>query len=237
MPFEIRNRAYIDNNISETAGKLLPAHPTARYKDFSPLWKKTRRLGGYLPRPTTCATNETNDFFPCCLSCSSPSDLASLKEKLAYRSANVGWLSADWWWDFGWILPEDFLKLGIGITVPTVPAERDRIFVFTPDFKRGYLDLDLEEHARAGAEQHEARINIPKISFVNVTFPGEIIATTSGRIQVAIPRTTWFGKGVEVWERYIFQTIEMPFNLPILVDGDDLIREGDKILLHGVALN
>lgn len=234
--FEVRNRGYTDNSISETAGRLLPAHPTARYKSFPNLWKKTRQLGGYVPRPTTCVANKTNDFFPCCLRCGSPSDLASLKEKLAYRSANAGWLSADWWWDFGWMLPEDFVKLGIGITVPTLPVERDRVFVFTPEFKRGYLDLDLEEHARAGAEQHEARIRITNFA-VNVNFPAEIIASTSGRIEIAVPRTVWFGKGVQVWERYIFQAIEMPFNLPILLDGGNFTREGNKILLNGVELN
>lgn len=234
--FEVRNRAYVDNSISETAGKLLPVHPTARYKSFPSLWKKTRKLGGYVPRPTTCVANEANDFFPCCLSCGSPSDLASLKEKLAYRSANAGWLSADWWWDFGWMLPEDFVKLGIGVTIPSVPVERDRIFVFTPDLKRGYLDLDLEAHARAGAEQHESRVKIVSSSAL-VNFVGEIVATRTGRISIAAPRATLFGKGIEIWERYIFQGIEMPFNLPILLDGGDFTQEGGKIFLNGIALN
>jgi hypothetical protein len=232
--FQIKDRAYSDNTISEVAGKLLPLHPTARYKNFPNLWKKTRQVGGYVPKPAVCAPPE-NEIFPCCLSCQN-SNLENLTEILARRMAYAGWLSAEWWWDFGWVLPEGFVSLGIGVTPPTAPVERDRIFVFTPDMSRGYLDVEMEAHARAGADQHEARIKITS-SFTNVNYPGELIATGNGQILIAVPRTVLFGKGVEIFERYIFQSIEMPFDLPILLDGGNFTREEGKILLNGVALN
>lgn len=160
----------------------------------------------------------------------------SLQEILVRRSANVGWLSAEWWWDFGWTLPEEFVSYGVGITPPEPPAERDRVFVLDPEYKRKYLELDLAEHAAAGADQHEARVKIVS-SFPSVNYPGEICATKSGLIYVAKPRTILFGRGIEIWERYIFEAIEMPFDLPVLLDGIDIVREGDKILLNGIALN
>jgi hypothetical protein len=113
--FESRNRAYTDNDTAEVAGKLLPAHPTGRYKKFPSLWKKTRQLSGYVPRPKNCTENE-DDFFPCCLSCAAvkTATAENLKETLVRRSANVGWLTAEWWWDFGWTLPENSLGTGLG---------------------------------------------------------------------------------------------------------------------------
>lgn len=230
--FEVRNRAYTDNDTLEIAGKLLPAHPTARYKSFSSLWKRTRQMGNYVPRPATCMTPKT-DFFPCCLSCAAVSDPETLQETLVRRSANAGWLMAEWWWDFGWTLPVEFVSYGIGVTPPE-PVERDRVFVFDSEFKRKYLEVSLQEHAVAGADQHEARIKITALS--NVNYAGEIVANSFGQISIAVPRTTLFGKGIEIYERYIFQSIEMPFDLPVLIDGENFVQEGGKIFLNGVLL-
>lgn len=231
--FELRNRAYSDNTISEVAGKLLPAHPTGRYNSFTDLWKKTRRPSGYLPRPTTCATKE-NDLFPCCLSCGA-TDPENIKELLARRSANQGWLTADWWWDFGWVLPEGFVSLGVGVTVPSLPVERDRVFVHKPNLSRGYLDLDLEAHAKVGADQHEAKAQI--VNFANVSFEGQLTVTTSGDIRVAVPRTWWFGDGKEIWQRFIFQSPVMPYELSNLVlDNDNIKVVNGKIEFMGVEL-
>ena len=233
--FELRNRAYTDNDTTEVAGKLLPAHPVARYKKFPLLWKKTRQISGYVPRPKNCTGSE-DDFFPCCLSCAAVKTTENLKETLVRRSANAGWLSAEWWWDFGWTLPEEFVGYGIGVTPPDPPVERDRVFVLDTDFKRQYLDIDLKEHATAGANQHEARIKITTTA-PNVNYPGEIIVTSYGRIFIATPRTRLFGKGIEIYERYIFEAIEMPYLLPILLDNVNFEKKGDKILLNGVELN
>ncbi|MEG4273798.1 MULTISPECIES: hypothetical protein [unclassified Microcoleus] len=231
--FEVRNRAYSDNSISEVAGKLLPLHPTNRYSSFSDLWKKTRRPSGYLPRPTTCATKD-NDFFFCCLSCGA-TDPDSVKELLVRRSANAGWISADWWWDFGWLLPAGFVNLGIGVTVPSPPVERDRVFVFKPDLTRGYLDLDLDSHAKAGADQHEAKAQV--VNFNNVSFEGELTVNTSGDIRVAVPRSQWFGDGKKIWQRFIFQAPDMPYELSNLVlDNDNIKVVNGKIEFMGVEL-
>ena len=162
--------------------------------------------------------------------------METLTETLARRSANVGWLSADWWWDFGWTLPPDFVKLGIGLTPSRVLPELNRVFVFKPDITRGYLDLDLESHAQAGADQHEARIKVADVLPL-VNYPGEIIAMRGGQIFIATLRTTLFGRGVQIYELYAFQAITMPYNLSILVDGSNFTKEGDKILLDGVELN
>jgi hypothetical protein len=153
-----------------------------------------------------------------------------------YRTANIQWLRASWFWDFGHLLPAGFIDYGLGVTPPKLQPERDRVFVFKPNMNRGYLDLDMEAHARAGAEQHEARVKIASFSG-NVNFPGEIVANTAGQISISTPRTVLFGKGVQIYERYIFQPIEMPYNLPILLDGGDFTREGDKIFLNGTPLN
>ncbi|MEG4579356.1 hypothetical protein QUA71_06935 [Microcoleus sp. MON1_C5] len=232
---QVRNRAYTDNSISETAGKILPLHPTVRYKNFSALWRKTRKIGGYVPRPKTCMTDK-NDFFPCCLSCAVTTDPETVKEKLARRSANVGWLSADWWWDFGWTLPEGFVNYGIGVTVPTLQPPKNYVFVLDPDLKRKRLEFTLEEHANLhGDLQHEARVKIS--SYDNVTFIGQIIASPHGQIQIAVPRTTWFGSGLEIWQRYMFEAIEMPFDLPILRHGAQLQVTAGKVTFNGVELN
>lgn len=231
----MRNRAYTDNNTSETAGKLLPLHPTARYKNFPDLWKKTRQIGGYVPRPKTCMTDK-NDFFPCCLSCTAISDPETVKEKLARRSANAGWLSADWWWDFGWILPEGFVGYGIGVTPPVPQPPKNYVFVLDPSLKRKRLEFTLEEHAKLhGDLQHEAKIRI--VSFASVNFPGEIIASSTGQIQIALPRVTWFGSGIEISQRYTFESIEMPYDLPILRHGAEIQVNNDKVTLNGVELN
>ena len=231
----MRDRAYVDNNTSEIAGKLLPLHPTARYKSFPNLWKKTRQIGGYVPRPKTCMTDK-NDFFPCCLSCAAIADPETVKEKLARRSANAGWLNADWWWDFGWILPEDFVSYGIGVAPPVPAPPKNYVFVLDPNFKRKRLEFILEEHSNLhGDLQHEAKIKISSFEYVN--FPGEIIATEYGQIQIAVPRTTWFGSGVKVYQRYIFETIEMPFDLPILRHGTEIQTVDGKVSFNGVELN
>lgn len=235
--FEKRNRAYSDNSISEVAGKLLPAHPTARYNTFSDLWKKTRKVGGYVPRPRTCLTTE-DDFFPCCLSCAAVTDSESVKELLARRSANAGWISADWWWDFGWLLPEEFVKLGIGVTVPDAPAKRDRVFVLKSDLSRGYLDLDLNEHANAGADQHEAKARVSAYgNFELVVFEGQMLVSTYGDISIAVPRSQWFGDGKEVWQRFIFEFPVIPFELSNLVlSGDNIKVDNGKVVFMGVQL-
>lgn len=235
--FEVRNRAYSDNSISEVAGKLLPAHPTARYNNFSDLWKKTRKAGGYVPRPTTCLTAE-NDFFPCCLSCAAVVNPESVKELLARRSANAGWLNADWWWDFGWMLPEEFVKYGVGVTVPIPPPKRDRVFVLKSDLTRGYLDLDLEAHAKAGANQHEAKARVSDYAnFELVAFEGQMLVSKSGDISVAIPRPWWLGDGKEILQRFIFQNPVMPYELSNLVlDGGNIKVENGKVSFMGIEL-
>ena len=234
--FELRNRAYSDNTISEVAGKLLPAHPTGRYSNFSSLWKKTRRPSGYLPRPTTCATKE-NDLFPCCLSCGA-TDPENVKELLARRSANAGWLTADWWWDFGWVLPAGFVDYGIGVTVPSPSVERDRVFVHKPDLSRGYLDLDLEAHSKAGADQHEARAKVSTYAnYERVAFEGQLVASSYGDIYVAIPDLWWFGDGKEIWQRFSFQSPVMPYEFSNLVQtGDSIKVENGKVVFMGVEL-
>lgn len=196
------------------------------------MWKATRKRGGYVPNPK----NNNDDLFPCCHTCQVFSKPESDTKPLWYRTANAGWLRAEWFWDFGHTLPAGFIAYGVGVTPPVLQPKRDRIFIFKPDNSRAYLDLDMEAHATAGADQHEARIRIIASS-ASVNFPGEIIASTTGRIQIAFPRTVPFGRGISVSERYIFEAIEMPFSLPILTDGGDFVREGDKILLNGVALN
>ncbi|MEG4133238.1 hypothetical protein QUA41_30625 [Microcoleus sp. Pol11C1] len=233
--FELRDRGYTDNNTSETAGKLLPLHPTARYKNFPTLWKQTRKISGYVPRPKTCMTDR-NDFFPCCLSCAAVTDPETVKEKLARRSANAGWLSADWWWDFGWTLPEGFVGYGIGATVPTPQPPKNYVFVLDPNLKRKRLEFTLEEHANLHSDfQHEAKAKIS--SFESVSFPGQIMATPAGQIQIAVSRTVWFGSGLKVSDRYIFEAIEMPFDLPILKHGADIQVASGKVTLNGVELN
>jgi hypothetical protein len=114
------------------------------------------------------------------------------------------------------------------VTPPDPPVERDRVFVLDQQsFKRKYLELDLKEHAVAGADQHEARVKI--VAFVPlVNYPGEFIATNNGRIHVAKPRTVLFGKGIEVYERYIFEAVEMPYSLPILLDGANFEKKEIK---------
>ncbi len=169
------------------------------------------------------------------MSCAQGSAADDSQEILVRRSANVSWLQAEWYWDFGWTLPKEFVGYGIG-TAPDPPLERDRVFVLDPDFKRKYLEVSLQQHAAAGADQHEARITIVNF-FPNVNYPGEIVATRTGTIYVAKPRTRLFGAGISISDRYIFEAIEMPFALPVLLDGSDIVREGDKILLNGIALN
>lgn len=220
------------------AGKLLPAHPTNRYSTFSDLWKKTRRPSGYLPRPITCVTKD-NDFFFCCLSCGA-TDPESVKELLARRSANAGWLSAEWWWDFGWLLPEGFVNFGIGTTVPSPPVKRDRVFVFKPDLRRGYLDVDLATHAQSGADQHEAKARVAiRANDEFVSFEGQILISTDGNISVAVPRpqSLWYEEGKKIWQRFMFQNPVMPYELLNLVlDNDNIKVENNKVLFMGVEL-
>ena len=195
------------------------------------MWKATRKIGGYVPNPK----NNSDDLFPCCHTCQAFIKPESASKALWYRTANVGWLRAEWFWDFGHLLPEGFIMLGVGVTPPPLRPERDRIFVFKPDISRAYLDLDMEKHAQCKGDQHEARVRITTSS--NANFPGEIIGTTGGRILIALPRTFFFGKGLTILERYIFENVELEFSLPILTDGGNVTREGDKILLNGVELN
>lgn len=235
--FELRNRAYSDNTISEVAGKLLPAHPTNRYSTFSQLWRKTRRPSGYLPRPTTCAS-KTDGFFFCCLSCSAATDPENVKELLARRSANAGWLAADWWWDFGWVLPAGFVDYGIGVTVPSLPVERDRVFVHKPNLLRGYLDVDLAEHAKVGADQHEARAKVSTYaSYEQVAFEGQLVVSSYGDIYVAVARPWWFGDGTKIWQRFIFESPIMPYELSNLVQaGYNIKVESGKVMFMGAEL-
>jgi hypothetical protein len=135
------------------------------------------------------------------------------------------------------MLPAGFISYGVGVTPPPLRSSVDRIFVFKPDLSRAYLDVDMDKHALCKGDQHEARIKIVTSSGQNVNFPGEIIATTAGQLLIAVPRTTLFGKGIQIFERYIFAAVEMPFSLPILTHGGDIVREGDKILLNGIGLN
>jgi hypothetical protein len=232
MAFKQKTRTRFDST-PEFAAKRLPAHPVSRYSNFSPKWKATRKRSGYVPWPK----NNNDDLFPCCRTCQTWRSPENAAKPLWYKTANVGWLRAEWFWDFGHLLPADFINFfGIGVTPPTLKPPRDRIFAFKPDLARGWLDLDIEEHAQAkGADQHEARIKIAATAQVN--FPGEIVANTSGAISIALPRTVLFGRGVEIYERYFFERIEMPYDLPILIDGENFVREGSKILLNGVTLN
>jgi hypothetical protein len=230
--FKQKTRSKFDST-PEFAAKRLPAHPVSRYSTFSPMWKATRKRAGYVPWPK----NNNDDLFPCCHTCQAIAKPESATKPLWYKTANVGWLRAEWFWDFGHLLPAGFISYGVGVTPPPLRPERERIFVFKPDISRAYLDLDMEEHAQCKGDQHEARMRIVTSLGQTVTFPGEIIATTSGLILIALPRKTLFGKGITIFERYAFEIVEMPFSLPILTDGGNIVREGDKILLNGVELN
>ncbi|HEY9813932.1 MAG TPA: hypothetical protein V6D31_10435 [Candidatus Sericytochromatia bacterium] len=230
-----QNRAYSDNDILEFAGKLLPAHPITRYKSFSPLWKKTRKMGGHVPRPSACSADE--DFIPCCLRCvATPPD--RIQETLAWRSASQEWLTAEWVWDFGFTLPPELISLwSIGIAIPEAPIQYDRVFLLTPDNKRSYLKETLQEHAQLKSDQlHEAKIAIvsqPLFSFV--AFPGQIIASVDGQIFVAQSRLIPLGK--EISERYIFQAIQMSFsNLEIIAARHFAVKNA-KLLFNGIELN
>ena len=134
------------------------------------------------------------------------------------------------------MLPAGFVSYGVGVTPSVLQPERNRIFVLRPDNSRAYLDLDIEAHATLKGNQHEARIKIVNVTPL-VNFPGEIVATNTGQIRIAMPRTVLFGRGVEVFERYYFESVEMPFVLPILMDGANFVREGNTILLDGFSLN
>src|SRR5919202_338821 len=223
------------NDIPEFAAKRLPLHPTTRYSNFTETWKSTRN-NQYVPRPKRLQSQD--DLFPCCLSCSAQESKENVTEFLWHRKAYAGWLQAEWMWDFGFNLDEEWVLLGVGITPPLPPIERDRIFVYTPDLRRGYLaNLSRQEHSQLkGDDLHEAKIKIASF-FENVNFPGEIIATSTGLILIAVPRTTLLGKGVAIYERYFFENIQMPYNLPILVHGSEIVVENDKVLLNGITLN
>ena len=234
---EVKNRSYSDNDTPEIAGKLLPLHPIDRYKSFSALWKQTRKMGGYVPRPSACAANE-EDYFPCCLKCAQP-PADRTRELLARRSAQASWLTAEWCWDFGFTLDEEWLFFGVGITAPNMPVERDRIFVLNPELKRGYLEISLQEHAKLkGKNLHEAKVKVyTNPGFASVSFPGEIAVSPTGSIWVAQPRSTFLGQGKAVFERFIFEPVQMPYALPVLVHGDDIIVASGKVSLRGIALN
>jgi len=122
--------------------------------------------------------------------------------------------------------------------VPDPPVKRDRVFVFKSDLSRGYLDLDLNEHARAGTDQHEAKAKVSTYaSYEQVAFEGQLVASTEGNIYFAVPRSWWFGDGKEIWQRFIFESPIMPFELSNLVlNGDNIKVENGKVLFMGVEL-
>lgn len=229
MIFFKKTRTQFDST-TEFAAKLLPAHPITRYSRFTKTWKKTRNKN-HVPRPEQCSTSE---LFPCCLKCSQTTEKSS--DAVWNRKANASWLRAEWKWDFGHLIPE-LITYGVGITPPTPKPESDRLFLLDSQNKRGYLEKTLQEHANLqGDDLHEARV-VVTTTVGTVYFPGQITVSSGGQIWIATPRTTLFGKGVEVHERYIFQAVQLPFNLPILVHGSEITVENNKVLLRGVTLN
>lgn len=143
-------------------------------------------------------------------------------------------------WDFGFTLPEELVGLwDIGRATPEPPAQRDRVFVLTPDNRRSYLAESLQQHAELkGNDLHETKIQISNsIRFSQVAFPGQIGATTSGTIAYAQLRATPLGAGVQVWERYNFEDIKMNYILPTLTHGKDILINSDRITLMGIAIN
>ena len=232
MKFKQKTRSRFDF-VSEFAGKQLPAHPITRYHTFSPVWKSTRKKGGYVPRPN----RGDEDLFPCCLSCQVTTRGTQPSEPLWRKEANASWLRAEWRWDFGHTLPEGLIGYGVGLVPPTL-IERDRIFVFDESTSRQYLDVLLEEHALLGDIQHEAKVSIfSSPSFGNVNFEGQMVASVYGNIYVAIPRPSFWGDGAEIWQRFTFENIEPPYDLSSLVLRDDNIEVKDgKVFLKGIQL-
>lgn len=215
----------------------MPAHPVSRYSTFSSTWKATRKIDGQLPRPK----NNNDDLFPCCRTCQVIDRPSAANKPLWLKKANVDWLRAEWFWDFGHLLPEGFIDYGVGVTPPTLKPERDRIFVFDPadtEAKRHYLDVDMEKHAKVGADQHEAKFRVVLIPQNQlVSFEGQVLVSTDARIGVAIPRTQWWGDGKQIWQRFTFESPVMPYDLSNLaVHGDNIKVDGNKILLKGIEL-
>lgn len=237
MKIRQRTRSRFDIN-REFAAKQLPAHPVSRYHCFSELWKTTRRKGGYVPIP-----NNTNDgLFPCCLNCQSQNQINSKtdapNQPLWHRKANAGWLQAEWKWDFGHTLPPDFVKYGVGITSPLMPIDKNKIFFLDESSNRVYINENLEEHATLpGDRQHEAKMRITLTPlYNNVDFVGQMTASNNGTIAVAVLRDPPFGDGVAIYDRYIYQYIEMPYNLPVLITSNFVVN-ADRISLNGIPLN
>lgn len=191
-----------------------------------------------MPRPKRLTSPD--DLFPCCLTCVAVSEKEKdLSEPLWHQKAYAGWLQAEWFWDFGFTLPEEFISFGIGITPPPMPVERDRVFVHKSDFSRGILDVSLEKHAECGEIQHQTKVSMySQALFANVLFEGQFVADRSGGFYVAVPRNWLFGNGKETWQRFIFQPISMPYNFNnILIHGDNIkMAKNNKILLNGVQI-
>jgi hypothetical protein len=233
--FKQRTRSKIDNN-KEFAAKRLPAHPVSRYHTFSAVWKATRKIDGHLPRP-----KNNNDLFPCCRTCQIIARPEAANEPLWRKKANVDWLRAEWFWDFGHLLPSGFIDYGVGVTPPVLKPERDRIFVFNQtdaEAKRHYLDIDMEEHAKAGKIQHEAKVRISDYPYSElVSFEGQLLCSSDGELLIAVPRDTWWTDGKEIWQRFIFKSPTLPYELDNLVLRDDHIKtEEGKVLFMGVQL-
>lgn len=231
--FKQKTRTRFDYSL-EFAAKRLPAHPVSRYSTFSKGWKSTRKRAGYVPWPK----NNSDDLFPCCRTCQTIDRPASANEPIWRKTANVRWLRAEWKWDFGHLLPAGLMDYGVGVTPPAMPVERDRVFVFKPDLSRGFLDLDLKEHAEAGADQHEAKARVSSYpNFELVAFEGQLLVSVLGDISIAAPRSWWFGDGKEIWQRFTFENPVMPFELSNLVLHDGNIKiENGKVLFMGVEL-
>ena len=74
-------------------------------------------------------------------------------------------------------------------------------------------------------------------SYFGVSFPGEIVASRSGQISIAVLRATLFGTGVEIWQQYVFKPVTMEFDLRILIHEAQIIVDSGKVFLNGVPLN
>lgn len=142
-------------------------------------------------------------------------------------------------WDFGHLLPAGLIDYGLGVTPPVPQPERDRVFVFSPDLSRGYLDLDMEEHAKAGGDSHEAKARVVSSSPTSelVVYEGQLLVNSSGYIGIAVPRAKWWTDGKEIWQRFIFELATMPYDLQnLVVHGDNVKIENSKVFFQGVQL-